>query len=102
MARNVRLNSAGISAVLSGSKVARVVHDRAVAVAARTAYPEPHSDGPVEVAVEDYIARGGRLVGSRAASAVIAKHPAALGFEAKHGTLLAAARETDGLDVTAR
>ncbi len=97
----VVLNSAGLSEVLTSAKVRSVVRDAGAAVIARANYPEPHSDGPIDVEMNDYVAQGGRLVGRRAAVSVIAAHPAALPMEAKHGVLVKAAAAA-GLNVTAR
>jgi hypothetical protein len=95
----VRLSSPGLSVVLTNSAVTNAVTDAAsrIALAAEGSYPKPHT-GHVTVEVEEYVNTS--IQGSRAAARVVAKHAAALGFEAKHGTLLRAAASS-GLEVKA-
>lgn len=98
-----KLDSAGMEAVLNSGPVVNALTSAAMAAAsaAESAYPDPHSDGPVDVDVQQYTAQGGRLKGKRPGFSLVAKHPAALGYEAKHGVLVKAARGA-GLEVTSR
>lgn len=86
----VKLDTAGMAAVLNSPEVEAMVMEAARAVAAAARYPKP-STGEVRVEVERYTARGGRLASPRPAAAVVAKHPSAIGMEAKHGVLVRAA-----------
>lgn len=91
--RNYHPDSAGIEAVLMGSAVraaVRAVAD-AVAAAALASCPAPHSD-EVEVFVNEYTARGGRMRGNRPAFSVVLAHPGSMGLEGRYGVLRNAAR----------
>ena len=77
----VKLDTAGMAAVLNSGEVEAMVMEAARAVAATASYPKPRT-GEIRVEVERYTARGGRLASPRPAATVIAKHPAVLGMEA--------------------
>lgn len=99
MGVTVKLDHAGIAAILASSKVAAQVHGLAETIASG-AEVDAH-DGPVEVLVEDYRAKLKRDTTTRAASAVTLAHPAGLGLEARYGTLTRAARAA-GVEVKSR
>lgn len=82
----LKLDHAGIAAMLKSHEVAQLVHAEAERIAA-----ELRTDGDVvrhemqgDVIVTDYVT-------DRAASAVTLAHPGGLGMEAKHASLTRAA-----------
>lgn len=94
MASRVKLDRAGLIAVLKSSEVANVVEGMAERVADNIDGTQAH-DGPVEVGVMP------SERGDRAGALVTIMHPAGIGLEAKHGVMTRAASAA-GLRVTAR
>ena len=96
MPTQIKLNSAGMLAMLKSVEVAAAVHAQAEAVAANVrADPNMARRGIVdEVSVDDYTT-------DRAATSVTITHAAGLGMEGKHGVLTKAARAA-GLEVKAK
>lgn len=89
---SVRLNHAGIAKVLRSAPMHAVI-GRAATEIANTVRANPHIERHgAEVKVESYET-------DRAAAAVLVKHPAGIGIEAKHG-VLAAAVVASGLILT--
>jgi hypothetical protein len=83
---SIRLDHAGIGAILKGEEVRKAIDELAAEVAVKAiGSPSLDSRPGVEVKVEHYTT-------DRAAAAVVVKHPAGLGLEAKHGVLSRAAR----------
>jgi len=78
---DVRLDSAGLSAILSGPEVRGLVLDAANRVASSARAGVGRTG---RVTVETYVARGGRMLGSRVAAAVVV---VGSGMEAKYGVL---------------
>jgi hypothetical protein len=90
----IRLDRAGMRAMLSSGEVSAAVEGLAHSVAAIAAGEPAHSDGPIPVEVDTHTT-------DRAAASVRLAHPAGLSKEAKYGILTRAAASA-GLDVTAR
>jgi hypothetical protein len=89
---SVRLNHAGIAKVLRSAQMHAVI-DKAAAEIAVIVRANPHIERHgAEIAVESYET-------DRAAAAVLIKHPAGIGIEAKHG-VLADAVVASGLTLT--
>lgn len=87
MPRVVRLNSAGLEAVLSGSEVSRALETRARSAAAAVE-ADPHvASNAMPVEVWEYVAEGGRLRGKRTGWAITIRHPGALAVQARYGVL---------------
>ncbi|WP_067201086.1 hypothetical protein [Microbacterium sp. XT11] len=83
MSSKVRINSAGIRAVLNSGKVRSAVNARAQAMASAIGSPMAH-DGPVDVVVDSYTS-------DRPVAGVTLAHAAGIGLEAKYGYLTEAA-----------
>lgn len=94
---SIRLDSAGIAAVLQSAPVEAAVRQAAAAVAAN-ASGETASGEPVPVETRERTASGGRLRSPRLAVDVMLAHPAGIRVEAKRGTLARAAAAA-GLEV---
>lgn len=92
----LRLDHAGIAALLKSAKVAESVHELAekTATVVRASDPVTRHDLAATIKVERYET-------DRAAASVTIAHPAGLGIQAKHGTLTSAAGEV-GLEVRSR
>ncbi|WP_405061894.1 hypothetical protein OG474_09635 [Kribbella sp. NBC_01505] len=95
-ATRIKLDSAGIQAMLRSAEVAAAIHAVAENVADNVrADPNILRRGiEGEVSVDDYVT-------DRAATSVTITHPAGLGMEGKHGVLTKAARAA-GLEVKAK
>jgi len=93
----IRLDSAGIGALLVSSEVAKVINRLGESIAANVDPPLPHS-GAVKV---DVTPRTATTLGRspRAAVDVTLVHPSMPALEAKYGTLTRAAASA-GLEVT--
>ncbi|WGH21359.1 hypothetical protein SEA_EMOTION_10 [Arthrobacter phage Emotion] len=91
MAAKIKLDRAGMAAMLKSGPVAAEIADAADDVASRIY--EDASGEPVEVL------SGGHMHSDRAAAHVTLAHPAGLRIEAKRGTLARAAASA-GLEVT--
>lgn len=98
MAPKLRLDRAGIAAVLRSAPVESAVSDLAEGVASRI--HETAHDGPVPVETRSRVASGGRI-SARPAVDVILAHPGGLAIEAKYGALTKAASAA-GLEVRGR
>lgn len=96
MALEIKLDSAGIQAMLKSAEVAAAIHALGETVAGNVrADPNITRRGIAdEVSVDDYVT-------DRAATSVTITHPAGLGMEGKHGVLTKAARAA-GLEVKAK
>lgn len=95
----IRLNSAGIAAILASPEVAAMTGSAASAVAS-SIHETARGGEEVPVLVRSRTAVGSRL-SERTAYDVTLAHPAGLGIQATRGTLTRAAAEA-GLEVTAR
>lgn len=93
MAAKIKLDKAGMTAILKSGEVAAEVRSAASAVAGNI--DETASGEPIEVLTD------GDMHTDRAAAHVTLAHPAALRVEAKRGTLVRAAAAA-GLEVTAQ
>lgn len=91
MARQIKLDSAGIRAVLLSGQVAAEIGALASGIAARVEGETARNGEPIPVVVDE-----GKSDRARAVVGML--HPAALGLEAKHGVLTKAAR-AEGLQV---
>jgi hypothetical protein len=89
----IKLNSAGIAAMLQSDEVSVAVTGLAESVMANVALPAPHNSR-MDVEVDSYTT-------DRAASAVTIAHAGGLGVEAKYGVLGRAAAAA-GLQVRRR
>ena len=88
----IRLNRAGMAAMLNSNGVGEATREHAeqIAAKARQAPTVVRHDAPVEV--EEYKAHGGRLVTPRTAYAVTINHYGGAAMEAKYGVLQSAVR----------
>lgn len=93
----LRLDSAGIAAVLNSGAVAAEVEALGSAVSAAVGTPTA-SGRPIPVKRYTRTASGGRLRGSRPAVDIVLADPAGLAIEAKRGYLVKAAASA-GLEV---
>ena len=84
MARIVRLDRLGMSAMLKSTPVRLAISEKASQIEATVRQDEPIVRHSAEVVSESYTT-------DRAASAVLIKHPIGMGIEAKYGTLNRAA-----------
>jgi len=80
----VTLDQQGLSTVLTGAPVRSMVNDVASRVASNA---RGALGGRARVEVQSYIARGGRLIGDRAAASVRITGRDSTGLEAKYGVL---------------
>lgn len=94
MARTVRLDRMGMGVMLKSQPVQLAISSKASQVEASVQQSEPITRHQAEVVAENYIT-------DRAAAAVIIKHPAGLGFQAKYGSLTQAAAAA-GLQVRSK
>lgn len=93
----IKLDSAGIAAVLSSGPVAAEIQRLGSAVAAAVGTPTASGE-PIPVKTRQRTASGGRLRGSRAAVDITLAHVAGMAVEAKRGPLVRAASSV-GLEV---
>ncbi|WVX87862.1 hypothetical protein SEA_BERRIE_11 [Arthrobacter phage Berrie] len=99
MARNIRLDSAGIAEVLNSAAVYAATQELASSVAGAV---DASVDGKkIEVTQTTRVAGGGRLRSPRRAIDIHLAHPAGLRVEAKRGPLAKAAASR-GLQVRKR
>ncbi|WAB10787.1 hypothetical protein SEA_TUCK_12 [Arthrobacter phage Tuck] len=99
MARNIRLDSAGIAEVLNSAAVYAATQELASSVAGAV---DASVDGEkIEVTQTTRVAQGGRLRSPRRAVDIHLAHPAGLRVEAKRGPLAKAAASR-GLQVRKR
>ena len=94
---NLRLDSRGISEVLSSGRVTAEINRLGSAVASAVGTPTASGE-PIEVLTRQRTASGGRLRGSRAAVDITLAHAAGMAVEAKRGPLVRAASSV-GLEV---
>lgn len=101
MKGNVSLYKRGMEEVLRGEEVKAAVHEAAELIGGVAVSQPSIARHGMEMDVTDYEARGGSLIGTRAASAVNLLHPGALGAQAKWGVLTRAASQS-GFEVKHR